>query len=237
MKIINWNCKMNFRKDCQKVFDLNPDILVVPECEDINKYSIKPKVYSDSYWIGDNQNKGLAVFTFNNFKIKPYYNYNENYKYVLPLEVSNVSETYNLIAVWTKKVGEKTKQHSNYIRQVNLSFNDYDSFIQNNNSIICGDFNSNLFWLRTGIDKDHQWLLDYLEAKNIYSSYHKFKNEEQGQETQGTYFHYHKENRPFHIDFCFLSKNLINRMKSVKLGNYSDWINISDHVPMIVELY
>ena len=68
MKIINWNCKMNFRKDCQKVFDLNPDILVVPECEDINKYSIKPKIYSDSYWIGDNQNKGLAVFTFNNFK-------------------------------------------------------------------------------------------------------------------------------------------------------------------------
>lgn len=235
MRIITWNCKMKFRRDCERLFSLKPDILIIPECEDVTKYSIFNGEYSDAYWIGENTNKGLAVFTKNNFKIKIYENYSDKFKYILPLVITRQNELYNLLAIWTKKVEGKRKGHSNYIRQINLSMDAYGSFLNDYNSIICGDFNSNLIWERTGVDKDHQWLIDYLAKKDIYSAYHHYFSEDQGKESTPTYYHYHREDRPFHIDFCFLSKKLLNQISSISIGKYKEWIDLSDHVPMQVE--
>ena len=91
MRVITWNCKMKFREDYKLIFPLKPDILIVPECEDIQKINLDlfSNTVTDSYWIGDNKSKGLGVFTFNGFKIKLYQNYNDKYKYILPLIISN----------------------------------------------------------------------------------------------------------------------------------------------------
>ena len=37
MKVITWNCKMKFREDFSEIFPLKPDILVIPECENIDE--------------------------------------------------------------------------------------------------------------------------------------------------------------------------------------------------------
>ena len=221
---------MKFREDSKKILPLNPDILIIPECENLNLSD-----ESDSHWVGDNQSKGLGVFTFNEFKIELYKDYSDDYKYILPLVISKDEESYHVMGVWTQKVGEKKKDHQNYIRQFQLSLNHYDSFLNHNNVVICGDFNSNLIWKRTGIDQDHQDVLDHLSDKSIYSSYHNFFDEEQGKESRPTYYHYHQEERPFHIDFCFLSQSLINTLQSVEVGKFDDWMDLSDHVPMIIE--
>ena len=239
MKVITWNCKMKFREDLKTIFPEKPDILVVAECESIDRLNLSeidcPKP-TDSIWIGDNQSKGLAIFTFNDFKIELYENYSDNYKYILPVTVSRKDESYRVIGVWTKKVGPKKKGHLNYIRQAELSLTEYDSFLDHENVIVCGDFNSNLIWPKTGIDKNHQIVLDQLSSKNIYSSYHYFYDEEQGKESSPTYYHYHKIDNPFHIDFCFLSEALIKKLKSVQVGEFKDWMSLSDHVPMAIEL-
>lgn len=39
MKVIIWNCKMKFREDLEKIFPLEPDVLVISECENINEMS------------------------------------------------------------------------------------------------------------------------------------------------------------------------------------------------------
>ena len=233
MRIFSWNCKMRFRNDYAQALSYKPDIMVIPECETLDK--IKAPETSDSYWIGDNVSKGLGVFTFNDFKIDLYDKYTDEFKYILPLIVSKGDTTYKLIAVWTKKVEDKKKNHINYIRQLHFALKEYESFIDDENVIITGDLNSNLIWERTGVDKNHQDVLDQLLDKNIHSSYHHFFKEEQGKETQGTYFHYHKEDRPFHIDFCFLSKNILDRLVNVEIGKFKDWIHLSDHVPMIID--
>ena len=230
MRIVTWNCKMKFREDSKKILTLEPDILIIPECENFNLSD-----QSDSHWIGDNQSKGLGIFTFNGFKIELYKDYSDDYKYILPLVITKEEESYHVMGVWTQKVGEKKKNHQNYIRQFQLSLNHYDSFLNHNNVVICGDFNSNLIWKRTGIDQDHQDVLDHLSDKSIYSSYHHFFDEEQGKESRPTYYHYHQEERPFHIDFCFLSQSLINTLQSVEVGKFDDWMDLSDHVPMIIE--
>jgi len=238
MKVIIWNCKMKFREDLEKIFPLEPDVLVISECENINRLKLPRKdipMPSDHYWIGDNESKGLAIFTFNGFKISLYENYSNEFKYILPVHITRDKESYNLMGVWTKKVGDRKRGHNNYIRQVHLSLIQYEEFVQSDNVIICGDFNSNLIWERTGVDNNHQVVLDQLADKNIHSAYHHYFNEEQGKESIPTYYHYHKQDRPFHIDFCFLSQNLLNNLNRLELGDFNEWTALSDHVPMTIE--
>ena len=109
MKIITWNCKMRFRDDIERICQLKPDLLIIPESEKIDRIDSKKlnsNGVSDTFWIGDNPNKGLAIFTFNNFKINIYEKYSEKFKYILPVTISKDSISYRVIAVWTKKVGK-----------------------------------------------------------------------------------------------------------------------------------
>ena len=241
MKVITWNCKMRFRKEYNLIFPLNPDIIVIPECEDINKieFDMFSNTPSDFFWIGDNPNKGLGVITFNNIKIEKYENYSDEFKYILPLVLTKNNEKIHLISVWTQIVTKGGKDHKNYIRQFKLSLDHYDNFLRHENVIICGDFNSNLLWKKKhGIvtDRDHEYVIEYLGLKNIYSSYHHYFNEEQGKETLPTFYYHHKKEKPFHIDFCFLSKKLLDKITKVEVGKYEDWKKYSDHVPMIINM-
>ena len=225
---------MKFREDYKIIFPMNPDIVVIPECENIDRIdlgSFSDKV-TDSYWIGDNDSKGLGVFTFNGFKIELYDDYDDQYKYILPLIISRDNESYNVIGCWTKITDDYE-----YIGQLQYSLKHYDSFLNNENVIICGDLNRNQYWEKMGgHDLNHQEVVDKLSKKGIHSSYHNFFNEEQGKETTPTFYLYHKEDRPFHIDYCFLSKSLIDRLKKVEIGKYNDWMKFSDHVPLIIDI-
>ena len=84
------------------------------------------------------------------------------------LLITKKSISYNLIGVWTQLVGKGTKDHVNYIRQFKLSMKTYDSFIKTNNTIIIGDFNSNLIWEKPKkrIDSDHKYVVEELQKKN-----------------------------------------------------------------------
>ena len=113
----------------------------------------------------------------------------------------------------------------------------YKPFLNFKNVIICGDFNSNLIWENPfRIDKVHKEVVDDLEEMNIFSSYHNFFNEEQGKESIPTYYHTHNKKKPFHIDYCFLSKNLLDRVDKVKIGEYDNYIEKSDHLPIYVTI-
>jgi exonuclease III len=44
---------------------------------------------------------------------------------------------------------------------------------------------------------------------------------------------YRHKGKPYHIDYCFASKDLIDKLQSVEIGEYDFWIQYSDHVPLI----
>ncbi len=69
---------------------------------------------------------------------------------------------------------------------------------------------------------------------NITSVYHEFKQENLGQETQPTLFLHHNKNKPFHVGYCFVSKDF--KIENIEVGEYSNWIGKSDHMPIFVEL-
>jgi endonuclease/exonuclease/phosphatase family metal-dependent hydrolase len=45
---------------------------------------------------------------------------------------------------------------------------------------------------------------------------------------------YRHEDKPYHIDYCFASKDLCGKILAVEIGDYKAWMPYSDHVPLSV---
>ena len=61
MRIVTWNCNLNFKSKFERVSELKPEILVVQECERLPE-DFFPNVHY--LWVGQNAKKGLAVLIF-----------------------------------------------------------------------------------------------------------------------------------------------------------------------------
>ncbi|MDK2979194.1 MAG: hypothetical protein PWP52_1908 [Bacteroidales bacterium] len=232
MKIISWNCNMAFRKKAEYILTEHPDILIVPECEHPDKliFKCKGQKPKDLYWFGQNPNKGLGIFSYSDFKIKLLNIHNPEFKYILPLSVKNKNIELILFAIWA----QKPQNHDCYTEQIWNAVHFYSDLLDNKNVILAGDFNSSSIWDKTNRVYNHTNLVDFLKNKNIHSTYHSFFNQEQGKESAPTLFMHRKIDRPYHIDFCFASNNLIKKMDSIKIGRYKNWAMHSDHIPLIV---
>jgi len=62
------------------------------------------------------------------------------------------------------------------------------------------------------------------------SNYHSLKKEIFGKESSATFFHTKNKSKKYHIDYIY-SKNLVPN--ELQVGLYSDWIEYSDHTPLI----
>ncbi len=137
---------MAFRKKAQYILAHSPDILVVPECEHPDKiiFPSKFKQPTDKLWFGNNQHKGLGVFSFCDFRFKVLDVYNENFRMMLHKQI-------------------------------------------------------------------------------------------QGKEKHPTQYMYRHQDKPYHLDYCFMSSVFCNKLSSVEIGKYKKWAICSDHTPLIVE--
>lgn len=232
MKIISWNCNGAFRKKFESLLDLNADIFIIQECE--NPAETKDKNYKDwaeNYlWIGDTKNKGLGIFTNKNIVLKKL-NWNNSYKdhsvkHFLPCSVNG---EFELLAIWTH---QNNSPNFGYIGQ----FWKYLQIHKHkfNKTIIAGDFNSNVIWDEWDRWWNHSDVVRELQEIGIESLYHKFTKEEQGKETQATFFHHRNFGKPYHIDYCFASADIMEKVKSVEIGAFENWKNHSDHSPLII---
>ncbi len=234
MKIVTWNCNGAFRKKFENISALNADVYVIQECE--NPIESKDKKYQEwavnHIWIGDNKNKGLAVFAKPEIRLErlEWTNQFRDHlvKHFLPCKIN---EEFNLLAVWTHR---NNSPNFGYIGQL-------WKYIQINkdklnDSIIVGDFNSNTIWDEWDRWWNHSDVVNELEQLGIESFYHKFKREPQGKETKATLYFQRKLTRPYHIDYIFGSQKFINRIINIEVGQFDNWIVFSDHMPIISEI-
>ncbi len=225
---------MAFRKKAEFILIEQPDILIVPECENQQRLSfgLYTKHPTDIFWYGDNPHKGIGVFSYSNFKIKLLDIHNPGFKYVLPLLVYNDKISLTIFAIWS----QKPEKHDNYTEQVWNAAHFYSDLLDRENVILAGDFNSNTIWDKPRRVSNHSNLVDFLKNKNIFSTYHHFHKQSQGQEKDNTLFMHRKIDRPYHIDYCFVSSNLIDKLENVEIGAYETWTKHSDHKPLIITL-
>ncbi|MEF8822209.1 MAG: hypothetical protein V5A52_08015 [Halovenus sp.] len=74
-----------------------------------------------------------------------------------------------------------------------------------------------------------------LNEKGLCSAYHAARNDDFGEETEVTFYMHKKEERPYHIDYAFLPQRLMESGVEVAVGGYDDWIDASDHMPLLVD--
>ena len=225
---------MAFRKKASYILAQKPDILIIVECEHPDKliYLEDTPKPTDCLWFGKNQHKGLAIFSYSSFRFRVLSNYNEDFKMIIPLEVTGSNYNFNLYVIWANNPKDKDGK---YITQVWKAISYYDELLTKYPTMLIGDFNSNTIW-----DKDknklgsHSSVVEQLEKKGIYSTYHSYYNQIQGNEEHPTFYLYRHKDKPYHIDYCFASKSLLGNLRAVEIGDYGYWMKYSDHVPVIV---
>ena len=126
---------------------------------------------------------------------------------------------------------------------------------------MCGDFNSNSVfddehtYVYTHRDKDgynkHHTNLDRKlnDLYGLYSVYHNVSGEENGKETQFTFFQARHLNEAFHLDYVYANKKIIGNTTLTKNGeklnedshntfeilDFWHWVCLSDHLPLVFE--
>lgn len=235
MRIIEWNCQGAFRLKNKAILNLSPDILIIPECENeeklqFGKLTSKP---NDFIWYGDSENKGIAICSYSDYKLRVLKEFNPEFRYVIPIEVYNETNSFLLFAIWA--MDNKKDPLARYIGQVWKAINYYQSALTNN-SIIIGDFNSNQIWDDKERVGNHTDVVNFLNKYQIESLYHKQSEEKQGQESLKTFFLYRNIEKSYHIDYAFVSQELITNGYNLQLGKPQDWIDKSDHVPLILDI-
>ena len=235
MKIVSWNCNGALRKKIHKLSCLEADVYVIQECENPNINRGKSEEFrsfsANNLWLGKSNNKGLGVFAKNSVKLERL-NWDHSFRgrelqWFIPFSINN---DFNIVAVWNHHANAKAFR---YIGQFWL-------FMQNNkdkfkNSIICGDFNSNTIWDHWDRWWNHSDVVRELEALGIGSLYHAQTGEEQGKENQPTFYMYRKPEKAFHIDYVFISRSMMSG-SMIKIGSPLEWLELSDHMPLVVEL-
>jgi exodeoxyribonuclease-3 len=234
MKIITWNCNMAFRKKAHHVLSHHPDILVVPECERPDKllYTADSCTAASSLWFGTNQHKGLGIFSYNGYKLKLIRIHKPEFRMVVPIKVSNQRTSFTLFAIWANNPNDPD---GTYVEQVWKAIHHYHKHLKNKQTILAGDFNSNSIWDRKRREGNHSDVVDFLSKKRIYSTYHQHHKQIQGKEQHPTHYLYRHKNKPYHLDYCFASADMVSRLQSVEIGDYDYWTQYSDHVPLIAD--
>ena len=234
MKIISWNCNMAFRKKYQKVIELQPDLLVLQECEHEDKLQehLSSVEYNQLIWYGKNPHKGVAVLSFNDVEIELSEQHNEDIEYVLPLKLSIDNRKINLFAIWA--MPHQDSRAKSYVGQVWAAINYYAELLDED-SILIGDFNSNAVWDHKRKVGNHTQVMNFLKERGIYSVYHQLTDTQHGQEDDPTLYLTKNIDKPYHMDYCCASQRLIGQETSIEIGAYQDWIKLSDHMPLIID--
>lgn len=235
MRIIEWNCQGAFRLKNKDILALKPDILIVPECEQENKlkFGLLTPQPNDFLWYGDTGKKGIAIFSYSNYKFRLLKEFNPNYRYVVPLEVTDGKNSFLLFAIWA--MDNKQNPLARYIGQVWNAINYYQTIL-GENSILIGDFNSNQIWDTKDRVANHTDVVNFLKELTIESLYHKQFDEEHGKESLKTFYMYRNVEKQYHIDYVFASHKIIENGYKLTIETSEKWIDKSDHIPLILDI-
>jgi hypothetical protein len=225
---------MAYRKKAAAILHGNPDIAIIPECEHPDKLNFPAGVRlpTDSFWAGVNKNKGIGIFSYGDYRFSLHKRYKPDFRNIVPLVVTGGKIDFTLFAIWANNPLDKGYE---YIGQVWKALRYYEDLLRPEKTILAGDFNSNTIWDKPRREGNHSSIVALLETKKIYSSYHVFHKQQPGQEKHNTLFMYRKEDKGYHIDYCFASRDFLKKLVEVKIGEHKDWSGHSDHSPHFIK--
>ncbi|MFZ3003257.1 MAG: endonuclease/exonuclease/phosphatase family protein [Undibacterium umbellatum] len=230
IKVLTWNCNGAFRKKWSTIADLGADLLIIQECEDPSMSS--DRAYQEwagvHHWTGLNKSRGLGVFARNGLMLNRVPIFLDPLELFLPLLID---DKWPLLATWTKQANSPT---FGYIGQVWKFLQSNREFLRHPGAMLVGDLNSNAKWDVWDRWWNHTDVVNDLADTGLRSVYHEHFWEAQGQEQKPTFYMQRKLNKPHHIDYVFCGS--LWTARDVEIGSPEDWLQLSDHMPLIATL-
>lgn len=221
MKIVSYNINACGQKKIDQLFKNGADVYVVPEIARGDKIKL-----SDGFqmkWVGDENfpSKGLGVIWKAGRGSVPEWR-DESLHYAIPVFVDGVL----IIGIWPTKL-DKKETYTQIAKDIS---DHYSKQIKENKTIVTGDFNLYHRAEKKNTDADLLPINELLKSLCLTSVYHKDNRIEIGQETDATYYHQFKKERPFFLDYTY--SNI--PVKDYKLLNWDK--AMSDHVGQMIEI-
>lgn len=224
MKIVSWNCNGGFRKKTDKIDELSGDILIVQECENPKFSTRSYRQWAGEYvWIGENKNKGLGIFSRNGNRLRPL-DWQGDYTLKIPGNHNKaltwksetlqsflpcaINDRFTVVGVWTKHANSP---NFGYIGQLWLYLQIHGERLKGERVILCGDLNSNAIWDEWDRWWNHSDVVTELAEIGIKSLYHYQTGLQHGREADYTFYLHRKREKPYHIDYAFLSQDLLEK--------------------------
>jgi len=204
---------------------MNADIYIIQECEKLKKDYFPNSKF---FWTGRIENKGLGVLAKNGGASLDS-SHNPDLINFLPVRSDNLK----ILGVWAynhraKKFGDNVSGET--IQAIEF----YKEWLSDGElpCVFGGDFNNSIIWDRPNNKNNFENINAQLENLGFASVYHSNTSDEFGYEKNATFFHTKNKDKKYHIDYLFLRSI---EYKSLNIGKFSEWIKLSDHVPIILD--
>jgi endonuclease/exonuclease/phosphatase family metal-dependent hydrolase len=218
---------MGLAKKAEPLLALAPDIVILQECASDFGEVLGARSVA---WCGSNQRKGLGIAGLSDaWAIRERTDIETDFWWCLPVEVEGPMH-FNLLGVWAFLAARQPSR-----RSFHDALEDYSAFVAERPAIVAGDFNNNVRW-DTPRKPHHATAVAWMTARGLESAYHILGEHAQGREAHPTYFHQWNVHQPYHIDYCFLPSAWLSVGTTADAGKVEDWLQLSDHVPMVVDV-
>jgi len=234
VRVISWNCQGGYRNKIDKILELNPDIVIIQECESLDSLRsfCKEKIPLKSFWFGGfYPHKGLGVFFYKDYQILSMEN-DISIEFIVPMKIMNNFEFY-LFAIWAMAPMGKDKGKS-YTYQIEKTITKHEGILRNNLSILIGDYNTPN--IEKPVEKTGFMVVEEFKKLEVFSAYHEYFKKGYGEHNHYTFYQHKKTEFKHMLDYCFASRSIVEKISKVEIGKYEDWIEYSDHCPLIVEI-
>lgn len=233
MKVLLWNCK-NGIASASKISYFNSfsaDIAIVPELIEKHIKFLKP---DSAVWVTNNHTnpspKGLAVLTFNGFKIEEL-DRDSDMEIFIPLRVSKKTFHFNLLAFWNFYSACKQGRFKgvNGAESLELSAIVHYKHLFKDPSLMVGDLNFG----PTFCQQEFVELSEILGKSGMQSLYHKYENLPLSESKHSSFKSTRK--KLHHIDHMFGSEFFSKNMCNYKIENIHEVV-LSDHSPITLDI-
>jgi hypothetical protein len=234
LRIVTWNCNMGLYHKFDRLLTLRPDVAVIQECAGPERDDARGwhPPCTDRDWIGFNADKGLGVFTFGDLRIRRHKTYSDAFSLYLPVQIYGRCRL-NLLGVWV----------ADYRRIPSGSSNDpvsairyYRRFLSGGPSVVAGDFNMlpQQMSHRTNAPAGRS-LVELLARAGLRNADSVPIDGSSSNVLKRTHYHQRRPGRGFVADYIFIPRRETPRLSAFEVCDPRDWIQWSDHVPLVAE--